>query len=435
MRRWLAVGTVLGILAAAGCTRGDGGAVAACAAVRGYGSFGGATVVIHGSIRDREADLLADAWRSFAACVGIVIEYEGSVAFETRLQARVDDGDAPDLAFVPRPGLIERLARAGRLRPAPARVRDLARRNWSAEWLDYGSVEGTLYGASLGSNVKSLVWYSPGFFADRGYRVPVTYADLMALTDRIARDGVRPWCAGIESGDATGWPATDWIEEIMLREAGPATYDRWVRHEIPFDDPAVVRAADAAGAILRDERYVNGGHGGVRSIATTSFQEAGVPVTRHTCAMHRQGSFYSAQWPGGTRIGPTGDVYAFHLPGRSGASKPALGGGEFTVAFTDRPEVQAVQAYLASADFADARLRLGDWVTANRGADLELAANPVDRLATGLLQDTGTVFRFDGSDLMPVAVSAGTFSPAMVDWINGADTREVLAAVERSWPE
>jgi alpha-glucoside transport system substrate-binding protein len=221
----------------------------------------------------------------------------------------------------------------------------------------------------------------------------------------------------------------------MLREAGPATYDRWVRHEIPFDDPAVVRAADAAGAILRDERYVNGGHGGVRSIATTSFQEAGVPVTRHTCAMHRQGSFYSAQWPGGTRIGPTGDVYAFHLPGRSGASKPALGGGEFTVAFTDRPEVQAVQAYLASADFADARLRLGDWVTANRGADLELAANPVDRLATGLLQDTGTVFRFDGSDLMPVAVSAGTFSPAMVDWINGADTREVLAAVERSWPE
>jgi alpha-glucoside transport system substrate-binding protein len=196
----------------------------------------------------------------------------------------------------------------------------------------------------------------------------------------------------------------------------------------------VVRAVEAAGAILRDERYVNGGHGGVRSIVTTSFQRAGLPVLAGSCGMHRQGSFYAAQWPPGTRIGPGGDVYAFLLPGRGAASRPVLGGGEFTVAFTDRPEVRAVRAYLASADFADARLRLGHWLTANRGADAGLVRDPAARLAMGLLRDPAAVFRFDGSDLMPAAVGAGTFWTGMVDWLDGGDTRATLAAIEDSWP-
>jgi alpha-glucoside transport system substrate-binding protein len=424
------------ILAAATAAGGCAGAEdrRGCAALAGYGQFDRATVEVYGSIRDREADLLAQAWAAFARCTGIAIAYEGGADFEARLPVRVAAGDAPDLAFLPQPGLIEGFVAAGRLARLPAAMRDRAVREWSPDWLAYGTVGGTLYATPLGANVKSLVWYSPEVFARRGYRVPASYAELLDLTARMARDGVTPWCVGVESGDATGWPATDWVEEILLRQAGPQAYDRWVRHQIPFDDPAVVRAVEAAGAILRDERYVNGGHGGVRSIAGTPFQRAGLPVLTGRCGMHRQGSFYAAHWPPGTRTGPRGDVYAFRLPGRGPSSRPVLGGGEFAVAFTDRPEVRAVRAYLASADFADARLRLGNWLTAHRGADAGLVRDPVDRLALGLLRDPAAVFRFDGSDLMPAAVGGGSFRTGMVAWLNGRDTRATLAAVEDTWP-
>src|SRR5690606_35770228 len=141
---------------------------------------------------------------------------------------------------------------------------------FAASWKDYGTVDGTFYAPPLGANMKSFVWYSPGAFADAGYEVPQTWDDMIALSDQIVADGNgKPWCAGVESGDATGWPATDWIEDVVLRSAGADVYDQWVAHEIPFNDPQIVEAIDIAGDILKNPDYVNGGLGDVSSIATT----------------------------------------------------------------------------------------------------------------------------------------------------------------------
>jgi len=347
---------------------------------------------------------------------------------------RVDGGKPPDIAFFPQPGLLERFARAGKLKPASAKVKELASRNWSPDWLKYSTIDGTFYGAPLGSSVKSFVWYSPKMFDEKGYRVPQTWDELIELSDRIADDGIKPWCAGIESGEATGWPATDWIEDVLLREIGPDDYDRWVSHELAFNDPKVVAAVDKAGGILKNDRYVNGGYGPVSSIASTAFQEGGTPITAGKCALHRQASFYANFWPDGTKVAEDGDVFAFYLPGNDTSSRPVLGAGEFVAGFADRPEVQAVQAYLATADYANARMKLGTYVSANKGVDLANAQNPIDRLSMEMLRDPSTVFRFDGSDLMPAAVGAGTFWKGMTDWINGKDTRSTLDFIEASWP-
>ena len=211
---------------------------------------------------------------------------------------------------------------------------------------------------------------------------------MIALSDKIAASGIKPWCAGIESGDATGWPATDWIEDVMLRTQGPEVYDQWTTHEIPFNDPRIVDAVDRAGTILKNEKYVNGGFGGVKSIATTAFQEAGLPITAGKCAMHRQASFYANQLPEGTKVAEDGDAFAFYFPAIDPAKgKPVLGGGEFVVGFADRPEVQAVQTYLASAEYANSRAKLGNWVTANNKLDIANVANPIDKLSVQILQD------------------------------------------------
>ncbi|MEV6815531.1 ABC transporter substrate-binding protein [Micromonospora sp. NPDC051296] len=407
---------------------------AECAPYEKYQGHDGKKVTIYSSIREIEADRLAQSWKQFEDCTGITINHEGSGEFEAQLPVRVDGGNAPDLAFIPQPGLLARFAERGQLKAAGADTKAMAEENYSADWLKYSTVNGTFYGAPLGSNVKSFVWYSPKMFQEKGWTVPTTWDDMIKLSDTIAGSGIKPWCAGIESGDATGWPATDWIEDVMLRTQTPEVYDQWTSHGIPFNDPKVAEALDRAGTILKNEKYVNGGFGGVRSIATTSFQEAGVPITQGKCALHRQASFYANQWPENTKVAEDGDVFAFYFPAIDPAKgKPVLGGGEFVVGFADRPEVQLVQTYLASGEYANSRAKIGDWVSANKKVDLANVANPIDKLSVEILQDDSSVFRFDGSDLMPAAVGAGTFWKGMVDWINGKDTATVLQGIESSW--
>ncbi|MBM0275702.1 ABC transporter substrate-binding protein [Micromonospora tarensis] len=409
---------------------------AECAAYEKYQGHDGKKVSIYASIRDAEADLLEKSWSQFTDCTGIEIAYEGSGEFEAQLPVRVDGGNAPDIAFVPQPGLVKRFADAGKLKSLSADTKALAEQNMPADWLKYGTVNGTLYGVPLGANVKSFVWYSPKTFKEKGWEVPTTWDQLIALSDKIAASGMKPWCVGVESGDATGWPATDWIEDVILRTQGPEVYDQWTTHSIPFNDPKIVDAVDRAGSILKNEKYVNGGFGGVKSITTTAFQEAGLPVTTGKCAMHRQASFYANQFPQGTKVAEDGDAFAFYFPAIDPAKgKPVLGAGEFVVAYADRPEVQAVQTYLASAEYVNSRAKLGNWVTANNKLDIANVASPIDKLSVQILQDKTGTFRFDGSDLMPAAVGAGTFWKGMVDWLNGKQTAPVLQGIESSWPK
>ena len=222
-------------------------------------------------------------------------------------------------------------------------------------------------------------------FADNGWEIPETWDDMLALSDTIAGTGIKPWCAGIESGEATGWPATDWLEDVLLRSAGPDVYDQWVNHEIPFNDPQVATALDEVGGILKNDDYVNGGIGDVKSIATTAFQEGGLPILDGECAMHRQAGFYAANWPEGTDVAEDGDVFAFYLPTISeDFGRPVLGGGEFVTAFSDDTEVQALQTYLSTDVWANEKAKAtpgGGWVSANKGLQVENLVSPIDQLS------------------------------------------------------
>jgi alpha-glucoside transport system substrate-binding protein len=414
-----------------------------CAPYKAFGDLKGKTVSVYTSITAPEDAPHQASYKPFEECTGVTIKYEGSKEFEAQLPVRVKGGNAPDIAYIPQPGLLATMVATGAVKEAPPEVAANVDKNMP-DWKNYGTVDGKFYAAPLGANVKSFVWYSPKAFADKGYQVPKTWAELLALSDKIVADNpggdVKPWCAGIESGDATGWPATDWVEDVMLRTAGAETYDKWVKHEIPFNDPAVATALAEVGKILKNPKYVNGGYGDVKTIASTSFQDGGLPIAdgSNTCYMHRQASFYAANWPEGTKVGPDGDVWAFYLPAVDASTKPVLGGGELTTAFADRPEVKAFQTYLSSTEWANERAKTcgsGGCVTANKNADPNLLTNPVDKLSAEALTDKAATFRFDGSDLMPGAVGAGTFWKGMVNWITGQDDKTTLDYIENSWPK
>jgi alpha-glucoside transport system substrate-binding protein len=411
-----------------------------CAELTSFGDLTGKSVTIYTSIVAPEDVTQKNSYKLFTTCTGAAVKYEGSKEFEAQLVVRVKSGNPPDLAIVPQPGLLNTLVKqTGKVKEAPASVAKNVDKWWDPAWKEYGSVDGKFYAAPLGANVKSFVWYSPTLFKSKGWTVPTTWDEMLKLSDTIAASGMKPWCAGIGSGDATGWPVTDWLEDALLREVGPETYDKWVKHEIPFNDPQVVASLDRVGNILKNPKYVNAGIGDVKSIATTTFQDGGLGVASGKCAMHRQASFYANFFPKGTKVEENGKVFAFYLPTtKEDFGKPVLGGGEFIAAFNSKPEVQAFQTYLSSDAWANEKAKAtptGGWVSANKGLDVNNLVSPMDKLAGEILQDKAAVFRFDGSDLMPGAVGAGSFWKESTAWITGQSTKATLDKIEASWPK
>ncbi|WP_350347782.1 ABC transporter substrate-binding protein [Agromyces sp. G08B096] len=444
-RRWLvpaAAAAAVG-LALTGCTGDIADQEAGdvdCGPYEDYGTFDGAEVTIGGTILDLEADRLVESWSDFENCTGITIDYQGSSEFEAQIAVLAEGGNAPDIGIVPQPGLLARLAQGGWLIPASEAVEANVDEFWSEDWKQYGTYDGTFYAAPLMASIKGYVWYSPAEFEEKGYEIPKTLDELKELSETIAAEGEhKPWCVGLESGDATGWPGTDWIEDYVLRLSGPEVYDQWVTHEIPFNDPQIVAAFDAVGEYLKSDDMVNGGIGDVSTLVTEAFQTAGLPIIDGECSLHHQASFYETFWnpEGGddVKVASDGDVFGFLLPPANADDPQAVtGGGEFPVAFRDAEEVEAVRAYLSSDTWANNRVSLGGVISANTGVDPENASSELLVQSIEILQDPETTFRFDGSDLMPGAVGADSFWKGIVSWVSGSSTQEVVDTIEASWP-
>ena len=393
-----------------------------------------------GSILSPESDSLNKSWAQFESCTGITIKYTGSNTFESDLPVKVNGGNAPDLAIIPQPGLLQQMVATGSVKKPPAQTVS-NENNWNAAWKSYGSVNGTFYAAPMSANMKSMVWYSPSFFQQHGYQIPTTWADLMTLSAKMATDmaasGGKPWCGGIGSGTASGWPGTDWLEEAVLGTFGGQVYDDWISHKVTFSSPQIIQAFNTVAGYMHNEAWVNGGYGGVQTIASTTFQNAGLPILKGKCGMLQQASFYEAQWPTGTKVSSTGDVFAFYLPPVNPAiSTPVEGGGEFVAAFSSDKATQLVQNYLSSPEWADSRIKVAPgWVSANEKVDKTLYTDPIDQLSAKYLSDPNATFRFDASDAMPAAVGSGEEWKAMVDWFGSNKSIAAVAQeIDAAWP-
>jgi len=433
-------------LALAGCTGGGGGgddggggADADCSEYEQYGTFDGDTVELYTTIQGVELDQMVETFATFEDCTGIRVDVVGTQEAETQINVRAAAGDAPELMIIPQPGLLQRLVGDGYVLPAAQSVEDNVDEFWSESWKGYGTVDGTFYGAPLMASVKGWVWYSPADFEARGAEIPETWDELLELTATFAEEDsatYKPWCVGFGSGDATGWPGTDWVEDLVLRLSGPEVYDQWVVGEVQFSDPEIRAAFEEVEKILLDPAHVNGGFGGVESIVSTTFNDGGLPILDGNCSMHHQASFYESQWPEGTTVAPDGDIWAFITPKINADDADAVtGGGEIVAKFVEGEAVDAVQTFLSSDTWANLRVDLGGVISANKGLDPNLAKSDLSRAAIEILQGEDTVFRFDGSDLMPAAVGTSSFWTGMNDWVVGTvNTDQLLTFIDSTWP-
>lgn len=389
----------------------------------------GGAVTVLGVWGGAEFEAFSKSVEPFTTKTGIGMAFEISREQVTVLVTRVEAGNPPDLAILPQPGLLVDFAKRGALVPIDTFIdMNQLKQDYAQSWIDLGSYEGKLYGIWFKGALKSLVWYSPKAFAAKGYEVPTTWDELIALSDKIVADGGTPWCTGLESGAASGWPGTDWIEDIMLRSAGPEVYDKWVNHEIPWTDPAIKRAWEYFGQIARNEKYVWGGTTGVMS---TFFGDSPRPLFDDPpgCYMHRQASFITGFFPEGVTEADY-DVFAFP-PIDPQWGTPALGAGDVVVMFNDTPQARALMQYLATAEPHEIWAGIGGFISPHRGVSPATYPDDITRKQAEVLAGA-EVFRFDGSDLMPAAVGAGTFWTGVMDYVGGANLDSVLATIEAS---
>jgi alpha-glucoside transport system substrate-binding protein len=280
-------------------------------------------------------------------------------------------------------------------------------------------------------DVKSLVWFSPIAFDESGYEIPETMEELKELTQQIVDDGGTPWCIGLGSGAATGWPATDWVEDMMLRTQSPADYDAWVANELKFDDPKVVAAIDEFGWFARNDDYVSGG---ASSVATTDFRDspAGLFTIPAECYMHRQASFIPAFFPEGTVVGEDVDFFYFPAYAEKDLGKPVLGAGTLFGITKPSEATTAMIEFLKTPIAHELWMGQGGFLTAHAGVNLDTYAEDSLR-AQGEILGSATTFRFDASDLMPSEIGAGAFWSGMVDYVTGTSAEEVATGIQARW--
>ncbi len=457
-RRFMTATAVLTMTALAA---GTGAVTAQDAAATGYTEldqamgadqpFKGSKVSIQTQWIGGEGDNFAAVLAPFEAATGIDVQVDeiGS-SHETVLRTRIEGGAPPDLAMLAQPSAIVNYGTSGKLIDVATIMDAQKLKDEHPATVGLYASGDQIWAIPYKVDVKSTVWYPIKAFEAAGYKVPTTWAELEALEAQIVADGSNPWCIGMEAGTATGWQATDWLEDIVLRTAGIDAYNKWITHELKFDSPEITAAMDILAKIFFTEGNVYGGNTAIVATPQTQPMDPMFPTDGNWdgftpgCWMQKQATWYGPDFfpdqrtsgqPSQFIIGE--DIGLFYFPPIDEAQgKPALGAGDALMVMADRPEVRALAQYLSTPAGIEAWVKAGSALSANQTTPADwYAGNYKLEVASGIVANA-TSFGFDASDLMPPAVGAGSFWSEMVNWIsaNGADTQARLQAIDASWP-
>ncbi|MBE0417138.1 MAG: carbohydrate ABC transporter substrate-binding protein [Coriobacteriia bacterium] len=384
------------------------------------------TVSVMGVWGAGEIEPFEEVVAAWEADTGGTMEFEGTRDLSAILRARVSGGNPPDLAILPNPALLQDFAGAGDL-IALDDVLDMGALgdDYADTWIDLGTVDGDLYGVFIKAATKSTVWYNPANFNAAGYEIPESWDDMIALSDQMVADGTAPWSIGIESGGATGWPGTDWIQEILLAESGPDVYDQWVAHEISWTDPAIKSAFEKFGEVALAEGYVPGG---ADAILATPFQDASYlpfqdPPQAHMYFLgaFTQG-FIAGQFPD---LVPEDDYDFFKFPYVDAAYMGAVtGGADVVVMLNDTPSARSLMRHLATADAWESWAAAGGYSSPNRSLDVSVYPDALAAKAAEQLTESA-IFRFDADDLMPSEVQNAYFA-GIIDYLQQPDRLDAI---------
>jgi DNA-binding SARP family transcriptional activator/class 3 adenylate cyclase len=381
---------------------------------------------------------------AFTQETGVAVDFIEFPQLESWITSEEAEGDAPDLTTAV-PAVVTDLGRKGFLIDLGRFIdAEQLKADQSPYLVSLGTIgpdgswpadRGHLFGAFTKVDAKGLVWYPTPALRAAGYTIPTTLEQLADLSDRLRADGETPWCMGLESGEASGWPATDWIENLVLAADGVQTYDDWSFHRLPFDSPQIRQAFERFGDVVFPEGSVQGGPSGA---AARSFFDAQLPMLNDHpgCWLYQFPTFAAAALPPGA---PGRSTDTFPFPPMAGTEGGVMGGGEMIGAFSDRPEVREMIRFLLSPEHGAQAARRGvEYMSPHRDFDLgnypPFMRKQAEVVRAALADDT---FRFDASDLMPAGFGDRVFWDAMMRYVEeGPDSvDEILQGLDAAWPD
>lgn len=393
------------------------------------GQIGG-TVSVIGTWGGSEQESFEAMVAPFEELTGVDVQYEGTRDLNAILVTRVEGGNPPDLAGLPGPGAMAEFARDGAL----VGLNDIMDMNqlqqeYAQDWINLGSVDGELYGIFIKTSAKGFMWYDPNVWEQKGFTVPSTWDELSAMYDEMSEGTTEPYCIGIESGAASGWPGTDWLEDIVLRQSGPEVYDQWYQGEIAWSSPEIKGAWETFREIVEEHSF-----GGSQYILSTNFGNGGDPLFSDPpgCYMHHQASFITDFFVDnnpGLQVGEDFTFFGFPTidPQYEGALEVA---GDLFGMFNDTPQARALIKYLTTPEAQQIWVERGGALSPNKRVDLNAYPDDISRQIGELLVNA-EVARFDAGDLMPAELSQAFFD-AVVDFVDDPDSLDqILANLDR----
>jgi alpha-glucoside transport system substrate-binding protein len=360
---------------------------------------------------------------------GITVNVDSTRDLDATLTTRIQGNNPPGIAVLPNPAKMQQLASQRKLIALDSFLdMNTIKSQYAQSWIDLGTYQNKLYAIFYKTANKATVWYSPQQFTANNYQVPANWDALIALSNQIASSGKYPWSMGVESGSASGWPATDWVASIFLNESGPDKYDQWVGHKIPWTDASVKSAFQKFGAIVHGNHYINGAP---QSILATGFQQASYPPFQNppTAFMYYEGDFTAGFITGqfkGIQPGTGFDFFPF--PAVGSAQPGVTIGADVVVALKNDNAVQALVKYLATPQAQEIWVKRGGFTSANKGVDLTAYPDPIAKKSAQQLVSASV--KFGAGDIMPPQVQQQWWK-GMLDFIGDASKLDsVLSNIE-----
>jgi alpha-glucoside transport system substrate-binding protein len=398
------------------------------APIEAAGPIGGQVSVLVGW-QGTELQNFQDVLAAFKDRTGVDVIVESSPDFESLLTTRVNNGTPPDLAVLGGPAYFLQFSQQGKLVDLSGILEgSLFNNQYSKTWSDLGTVDGKLVGVLVRASVKGLIWYDPKVWQTKGFQIPATWDDLMSLSDQIANSGNFPWCVALESGDYSGWPGTDWLEDIVLRKFGQKTYNDWWQGSLDWGSPEIRQAWETWGQIVTDPRMV---YGGANKMLTTNFADVGNGLFTNPpdCYMVHQGSFITGFFqdnnPG---VMPLTDFDFFSFPNfTEGAPVRNEVSGDLVSMFNDTPQAEALIKYLVNTEAQEAWVKRGGTISPNKSVPIDAYSDPLSRKVAERLASTDVAV-FDASDLMSSELNHA-FWAAIMDYV--ANPQNLDAILQR----
>jgi alpha-glucoside transport system substrate-binding protein len=394
----------------------------------------GGNVTVLGTWTGDEQDSFMAMVKPFEDQTGVKVQYEGTRDLNAVLTTRTQGGNPPDLAGVPGPGQMAEFARAGKVIDLSGIIdQNALKTEYAQDWINLGTVNNKLVGIFIKAAVKGSIWHNPKNIQKfMTGQPPKTLDELMQLSQKIADSGTAPWCIGLESGAASGWPGVDWLDDYVLRTAGSNTFNQWWQGKVAWTSPEIKGAWQMWGQIVGNEKMV---YGGRATMLSTPFGDAGNPMFANPpqCYMHHQGSFITDFFvKANTSLKPVEDFNFFPFPDiKPENSNSLVVAGDLFSMFKDTPQSRALINYLTSPQAQSIWVKRGGALSPDKAVGVDQYPDAISKqLAQALTSAKNVVFT--SADQMPDAMTTA-FRKGILDFIQSPNNLDsILASLDRT---